>query len=443
MTIRRHAHTARSLVLTCLLFVVAGLGNECWSAPGDDWPCFRGSNRDGISTQQGLPLTWQDSEGIVWKTRLPGAGASSPVTWGNRIYLTCYSGYGLSRQAPGKYEDLQRHVVCLSRADGKILWDKSFANKVPDDHYGDFINLHGYASSTPAVDDSGVYVFFGTSGVQAYRHDGELKWVQPCGEKYTNFGSASSPVLFGNLVIVNAAVECQTVLAFDKQTGTEAWRVKTLGMSRSTPLLLKTGKTHELVYHLGEWFENDKGQPSGLGAVDPRTGKVLWKCISIDAYLNPSPIAGNGVIYAIGGNDRGVAIRPGGRNDVTATHKLWEIRHGSEVCTPLYHDGHLYWTNEASGIAFCINAASGKVIYQERLEPRPDRIYASGVMGDGKLYYVSREHGTFVLAAKPEYELLAHNVIESDESVFNATPAISRGQLLLRSDQSLYCIGRK
>jgi outer membrane protein assembly factor BamB len=432
-------------VVTCgsvALLNLLTLGASYLRAQDGDWPCFRGPNRAGVSTARGLPQEWSETKNIVWKSPLPGAGASSPVTFGDRIFLTCYSGYGLSRESPGKYENLQRHVICLRRQDGKILWNDAFANKVPDDHYGDFINLHGYASSTPAVDETGLYVFFGTTGVRAYSHEGGLKWEQPCGKRYTNFGSASSPVLFGDLVIINASVEGNAVIALEKRTGREAWRVATAGDSRCTPLLVVNRDSHELVFHSGESHAQG-AKPSELVAVDPRNGGRLWECVSIKNYLNPSPITHGGVIYAVGGHpNRAIAIRGGGRGDVSLSHVVWDIKHGGEICTPVFHNGHLYWTNEESGVAYCVDAKTGDVVYKERLEPRPGRIYASGILGDGKLYYVSRENGTFVLSAEPRYKLLAHNTIGTDKSVFNATPAVSRGQLLLRSDRCLYCIGK-
>jgi outer membrane protein assembly factor BamB len=338
---------------------------------------------------------------------------------------------------------LQRHVICLSRAKGNILWNAAFPNAVPDEHYANFVNLHGYASSTPAVDETGVYVYFGTSGVRAYDHDGKLRWQQSCGTRHTNFGSAASPVLFGNLVIINASVESESVIALQKSSGSEVWRVATTGEARSTPLVVRAGDSHELVFHRGETYENGGPKPSGLAAVDPRNGRELWRCTSLDSYLNPSPIAHAGVIYAIGCHpNRAVAIRAGGRGELTSTHTLWDIKQGSEVGTPVYYQGHLYWANEESGLAYCIRAANGEVVYKERLEPRPGRIYASAVIADGKLYYVSREQGTYLLPAEPRFKLLAHNTIASDQSVFNATPAVSRSQLLLRSDKFLYCIGQ-
>jgi outer membrane protein assembly factor BamB len=337
-------------------------------------------------------------------------------------------------------EDLQLHLVCLSRTRGDVLWEVAFPNPMPCDHYGDFTNQHGYASSTPAVDESGVYVFFGTSGARCYSHGGQLRWQQSCGERYLNFGSAASPVLFENLVIINASVESEALVALEKATGREAWRVPLSGHSYSTPLVFKGGDSPELIYHFGASYANGQANPSAVGAVDPQTGKALWHCKSLNETLNASPIVGKGMIYAIA--NRFVAIQPGGKGDVTDSRMLWDKKLHSEVGTPVYHDEHLYLADE-EGIAHCVRASDGEEVYKRRLEPNAGRVYASGVIGDGKLYYVSREKGAYVLPAEPRFEILAHNVIAPDESIFNATPAISRGQLLLRSDTHLYCIGSR
>ena len=174
---------------------------------------------------------------------------------------------------------------------------------------------------------------------------------------------------------------------------------------------------------------------------DPATGERLWKCAVSEVYVCPSVIANNGIVYA--SHYRGcVAVRAGGWGDVTENRQIWSAREaGSNVCSPVYHDGYLYGANDENGIVYCINAASGELAYRQRLQPRPGRIYASPIVVDGKIYYLSRENGTYVLPARPQFELLSHNTIESDDSVFNATPVPSRGQLLLRSDQFLYCVG--
>jgi outer membrane protein assembly factor BamB len=149
-------------------------------------------------------------------------------------------------------------------------------------------------------------------------------------------------------------------------------------------------------------------------------------------------VAEAGIVTGVA--NRAVAIRAGGRGDVTASHLLWEVNQGSEVGSPVLHAGYLYWADQ-EGIARCLNAKTGEVVYKQRLDPPSGPVYASGIIADGKLYYVSREKGTYVLAAQPRYQLLAHNKLAADTSVFNGTPAISRGQLLLRSDRCLYCIG--
>lgn len=415
------------------------------AAAAADWPQFRGPDRSGVSDETGLPTEWSAAKNIVWKTELPGAGASSPITYGDRIYVTCYSGYGQpsakGKGDPGRMADLQRRLICLDRKDGTILWDTPEQSKTKEHPYGAFVNLHGYASSTPAADDLGIYTYYGAAGAFAYDHEGKLRWRQPCGKATDNFGSASSPVVFGDLVIINAEVEGSGLVALDRKTGKEVWRVATDAAARSTPLLVKVGDTHELVFHSKVDHKNGTGL-GRIAAVDPRDGTKLWECQALDNYLHSSPIAHDGIVYAIASYPGwAVAIRAGGRGDVSATHKLWEIKRGSEMCTPVYFEGHLYWAKE-DGACYCVDAKTGKVVYQERL-PGAERIYASGVIADKKLYYVSRENGAFVLAASPKYQLLAHNVIETDKSVFNATPAIRGKHLLLRSDRYLYCVGTR
>jgi outer membrane protein assembly factor BamB len=175
---------------------------------------------------------------------------------------------------------------------------------------------------------------------------------------------------------------------------------------------------------------------------DPATGEKLWTCDTIEDYICPSVIAYGNVIYAVGARKgTAVAVRAGGRGDVTETHRLWKIDKGSNVSSPVYHDGYLYWAHEGRGFVYCVNATDGKLMYEQRLQPASDRIYASPLAADGKLYYVSREQGTYVLALKPQFQLLAHNVLADDTSVFNASPVPSQGDLLLRSDKFLYCLG--
>ncbi len=407
-------------------------------AQGADWTGFRGPGGLGSSDETGLPLTWSSTENIVWKTELPGPGTSSPVVLGDRVYVTSYSGYALDASDPGDMSALMRHVVCVERGSGKILWSKEFKPSLPESEYsGGNNSWHGYSSATPTTDGERLYVFFGKSGVYCLDLDGNEIWRASVGTRATGWGSATSPVLYKDFVIVNASVESGAIVALDKMTGKEAWRADGIRGSWNTPVLVDVpGGETELVVCV----------PMTVLGLDPATGERLWRSEGIpdSGYICPSVVAHEGIVYAIGGRtNTALAVRAGGRGDVTSTHELWRTNKGSNVCSPVYHDGYLYWVHDRSGIANCLNAATGDTVYQERLTPRPGVVYASAILADGKLYAVSQHEGTFVLAAKPEFELLAHNTLADDDSRTNASPAVSHGQLLLRTDRNLYCIGTK
>jgi outer membrane protein assembly factor BamB len=306
---------------------------------------------------------------------------------------------------------------------------------LPELEYRRFSALHGYASSTPVTDGNLIFVFYGRSGVQAYNTGGHLKWTTNVGEGTHGWGSATSPVVVDNLVIVNASVESKSLVALDKETGEEVWRAEGMDSSWSTPLIvdLPNGKKEVVV--------SIKNKVLGF---DPASGKKLWECDSVPDYVCPIVIANGDMVYVTGGRKpTTIAVKAGGRGDVTETHRQWIINAASKVPSPLYHDGLLYWVND-KGYASCIQASDGEVLYKKRLDVSGggDKFYASVVLADGKLYAVSRSGGTIVLAAGKEFKQLAKNDL-GDESVFNATPTVSKGQLLLRSDKFLYCIGKK
>ncbi|MHB1035220.1 MAG: outer membrane protein assembly factor BamB family protein [Pirellulales bacterium] len=397
-----------------------------------DWPQFRGPGGTAISADKGLPETWSATENIVWKTKLPGAGASSPITLGDKIFLTCYSGYGQSEDDAGKQEDLRQHVVCANRADGKILWTADIKTVLPETEYRGFQALHGYASSTPATDGEALYVFFGHTGVFVFDLAGKKLWQASVGSKTHDWGSGTSPVLYKDLVILNAGVESGAIVALSKKDGSEVWRTKGIRQSWSTPALAKTAAGKD------ELVVSSQGKILGL---DPATGRELWTCDGIQDYVCPSVVVDKDVAYVMGGRkNAAVAVRVGGSGDVTKTHRLWEAKAGSNVPSMVVSGGYLYWVND-QGLAHCLKADSGEIVYKERISGT-DRVYASVVLVDNRLYAVSRERGTFVLAAGPEFKQLAKNEIAGDKSVFNASPAVSNGQLLLRSNQYLYCIGK-
>lgn len=413
-------------------FAVASVALAFAPVLAADWTQFRGPGGLGTSPDKSLPLTWSQNENILWKTDLPDAGTSSPVLIGDKIFLTTYSGYNVPGQPQGSQDDLKRHLLCLDRKSGRIAWTKDLPVKLPEQ---DRIREgHGYASSTPAVDAERVYVFAGRSGVLALDHSGKQLWQADAGNGLNGWGSASSPVLSGDLVIVNASVESQSLIAFEKTTGKEKWRAGGIRESWNTPILVqaKDGKTELVVAIMGKVL-----------GFDPATGQQLWGCATdIGWYMVPSLVSHNDVVYCIGGRNGGgaLAVRAGGRGDVTRTHRLWAIKKGSNVPSPVFHEGHLYWINETDSIAYCVEAASGRIVYGERI-PRGGQVYASALLADGRIYHVDRAGRTHVIAAKPKFELLATNELR-DRSMFNATPVAIDGKLYIRSDKALYCIGK-
>jgi outer membrane protein assembly factor BamB len=432
---------------------------------GADWPEFRGAAGAAISGDAGLPDHWDKSTNLLWKAKLPGQGASSPIVFGDRVYVTSYTG------EPGK---LARQLVCVNRKDGNTVWTKEIKSNTPEAPYNGMMTQHGYASNTPATDGRRIYVFLGTAGVYAFDLDGKELWKHSVGNGTDQWGTGSSVRLFDDLVIVDAAIESGKVVALDKATGEEKWNFRVARRSWSTPAVVETAGRKELVV-------SSEGRISGLD----KNGKEIWHCEGLRGYTCPSVIPGNGVAYVCGGGPQGmtqVAVRGGGSGDVTATHVLWRERGGANVPTPVVYKGRLFGVLDR-GIAFCLNAETGKSDYQQRLQaslepaasldqsvqpvafqPPPGgrgrrgmgrggfpgggfggglSFYASAVAADDKIFIPSRTSGVFVLAAGPEFKLLACNKFEGDDSRFDGTPAISDGQLFLRSNQYLYCVGEK
>ncbi|MES2790136.1 MAG: PQQ-binding-like beta-propeller repeat protein [Planctomycetota bacterium] len=394
-----------------------------------DWPQFRGPGGQGASAETGLPAKWDGTHGQVWKTPLPGAGASSPIIIGDRVFLTCFTDPGTDKMA--------RHLICVGRTDGKIQWQKTVPGKSSEDSWSGFLRDHGYTSSTPVSDGEHVYVFYGRAGVLGYDLEGKELWHTDVGDgsDRRGWGSGASPILYKNTVIVNAGAEGEAIIALDKLTGKEVWRAKAENArgSWSTPILVDVeGGRQDLVI----------GVPFEIWGLNPDNGKLRWYASVLDAeVMCTSLIAHDGVIYAIGGRQGGAAaLKAGGSGDVSTSNLLWKASIGSYVTSPVYQDGHLYWVTDR-GIAVCLNAQTGAKVFEKRVDGAKN-LYASVMLADGKLYAVTRRSGTFVLDARPEYTVISQNDL-GDDSDFNASPAVSHGQLFLRSNTALYCLAEK
>ncbi len=408
-----------------------------------DWTRFRGPNGSGIAAATSEPpLKWSEKEHLSWKTDLPGAGASSPIVVGDKVFVTCFSDVT---------SGLKRHLVCVDKTSGKILWDKTVAAAQPEDEYEGFLaSEHGYASNTPASDGERVYLFFGKSGALAFDLNGEELWQTPLGtgSNSRRWGSAASVMLTKDHVIINAIDEGGAIVGLDRATGKEAWRAPTDGieLAYSTPVLVENGAEEDLVLAV----------PQEIWGMNPTTGKLRWYAThGLTGNVSPGVVIGGENLYIFGGYPRtaSVALKLGGRDDITKNLQ-WTSNDSSYVPTPVFHEGHLYVVSD-QGFATCLEATTGKLVYKERVmdaaAPAAEGgqrrrgggkpFYASTILADGKLYCTSRKNGTFVLAAKPQFEVLATNIIAGDDTQFNATPAVDGNRLYLRSDKALYCIG--
>lgn len=407
---------------------------EAGPAVEPTWSAFRGPTGMGVSESKGLPLTWSLTENIAWKAELPGPGASSPIVFRDRIYITAYSGYFVPGQE-GSKENLKRHLLALKRSDGSTIWEQKVAAKLPEE---DRIRDHGFAASTAAADAAGVIVFFGKTGVIAFNHEGNEVWRREVGDKTNGWGSSASPVLYKDLVFINASVESGKLYALDRKSGEVKWEQGGIKESWNTPVLVKAAsdRTELIVTIQGKVL-----------AFNPDDGEPLWRCdTDIGWYMVPSVVAEDGIVYCLGGRsgNAALAVRTGGKGDVTDTHRLWTSKNGSNVTSPVFLDKHLYWMHESRGVAYCAKGDSGEILYEERMG-RAGQVYASALLAEGKVYYLTREGKVFVVAAKPQFEQLAVNDMMDASNrnlIFNGSPAVDGSRLLIRNDKYLYCIGK-
>ena len=417
--------TIRTIVsLSMILAVTAGAA---------DWNNWRGPNHNGSTGESGLPVKFSKTENIAWKIAMPGPSAGTPIIVGNKVLVTCYSGQA---NALRPSDSLKRHLVCVDRQQGKVVWSKAVASAVRESRGASFGTQHGFASHTPVSDGERVYVLFGKTGVLVFDLEGKLAWKAAVGTGASRFGSAASPIVYKNLLIVAASAESKSIWAFDRKTGKPVWKNDStnLGLDRSyaTPVIAKNAMGRdELV--LSVTYET--------WSLDPATGKLNWYAeTEVDTNACPSVVVHENVAYVIGGRSPGgrAAIRLGGSGDVTKTHVLWSKTGGSYVASPVFHGGHLYWLNDR-GIAFCVDAKSGEEVLKKRVG---GQFYASMLLLNNQLVAVSRFGGTRILEASPKMTQVALNKL-SDTSDFSGSPAIADGQMILRSDEFLYCIEGK
>ncbi|MDA8745774.1 PQQ-like beta-propeller repeat protein [Rubripirellula amarantea] len=465
-----------SLALTRSL-TICGLAVAVGALPaiGEDWPRFLGTaGQLKAEATEKTPTKWGDGENVKWATELPGKGVSSPIVVGDLVFVTCYSGYGVGGENES-IDDLTRHVICVDKATGKVRWQNEIKAVQPEDPYeGVGVPAHGYASHTPVSDGKRVYAFLGKSGVVAFDLEGNELWRQSVGTGSgpQGWGSSASPVVYQDTLIVTASEESETMFGINAESGEIKWKqeAQDLQSTWSTPTLVTSeeGRT-DLVINV----------PGEVWGINPETGKLRWYSRgTTDASTAASLTPGDGLVFATGGRGgEAVAVKVGGKGDVNDTHVIWDAKIPGRFSTPLYHNDLLFTFGDSIMTVF--SAEDGDKVGQLRLGSSSSRggrgasdggdgegndgegggregggrrgggrggmfsmDYASPVLIGDNIYMTSRSGTVYVLTATRSPELIAENSFPGD-SGFGGTPAVSDGEIFIRSDSKLYCLSNK
>jgi outer membrane protein assembly factor BamB len=430
------------VVLLAVSTWAAGLGAA-------NWPGWRGPDGQGVSPESALPAEWQPDKHVAWKTAIPGRGHSSPIVWNTRVFLTTtvegdvipgakaplHTIEGKEFVHPDSLGADRKHVdkvIALDLESGRVLWERvAYEGPVYDGRH----KMSSYASPTPVTDGRLVYAYFGSEGIYAYDFDGKLAWKADVGDiKTLGMGTSTSPVLYENLVILQCDEDngdASFIVALDKKTGRQVWKTpRKVQVSWATPVLVRANGRTELVASGSEL----------IVAYDPATGKELWRTKGLDSNSIHTPLVGHGLVIVTAGYPakRVIAIRPGGSGDITGTDRItWTYDKGTAyVPSPILYGDYVYLPTD-SGIITCLEARTGKVVYEGGRPPQPAKFMSSPTAWNGHIFFTSTDGDTFVVKAGPTHEVVRINSV--DEPVY-ASLAPAQGRILIRAQRHLYCV---
>ena len=438
--------------LTCPLLADEGTGS-----PSAQWPQWRGPDASGIAPQARPPVEWSEAKNLRWKVKLPGKGTSTPIIWGDKIFLTTAmpkegdsaspatataapneapsgrrgGGGGMRSEAPTiPYKFV---VLCLDRKSGKTLWETTTTEVVPHEgHHQD----HGFASHSAITDGKLVYAYFGSRGIHCLDMNGKILWSKSLGKMETRngFGEGSSPVLAGDALVINWDHEGEDfIVALDKRTGTELWRKqRDEPTSWATPLAVThDGKTQIIV-----------NATNRIRSYDLANGNVLWECGGMTTNAIPTPLLSEGLVFVASGfrGNALKAIKLGHTGDLTDTEAVaWSYDTKTPyVPSPIAYQGRLYFFSQNTGMLTVLEAKTGKVLVDAERIPGLSGVYASPVAANDCIYLTGRNGSVVVLKAADKVEIIATNVLDEK---FDASPAVVGGELYLRGHEYLYSVG--
>ncbi len=450
--------------LASSIYLVSSAGSPAAAPELENWAQWRGPLGSGGSATANPPANWSETTNIRWKVKLPGIGTSTPVVWNNFVFVQSAvpvgakptvapapqpappppgGGFGGRRGRGGGFgggsmqptEPYAFTLACLDRKTGKTIWQKIVKQEIPHEgHHPD----HGFSSHSAVTNGKLVFAYFGSRGLHCFDMKGNLKWSKDLGRMQTrnSFGEGSSPALHGNTVVVNWDHQGDDfIVAFNATTGKELWRQRRdEDTSWSTPLIVTHGGVTQAI----------TAATNRIRSYDLASGKQIWECAGMTANTIPTPVSGNGMIYATSGfrGNALLAIRLGRQGDLTGTDAIaWSHnRNTPYVPSPLLYDGRLYFIGNNNGIVSCFDAKTGKpLISAERLDALQG-VYASPVGAGGKVYLVGRNGATVVLKTSDKLEVVATNTLNDR---IDASPAVAGKDLFLRGHQHLYCIAAK
>jgi outer membrane protein assembly factor BamB len=421
----------RAYIFFGVLFATAALPSA------ENWPQWRGPSLNGLSAEKNLPVKWSTTENVSWKVALPAWSGSTPIVWGNRIFLNVADDLKV-------HDGNNLYLWSVDRANGNVLWKRALG---PGNHKEMKQNM---SSPSPVTDGTHVWVMTGTGILKAFDFSGTEKWNRDIQKDYgrfgLNWGYGSSPLLHGDALYVQVLHGMRTddpsyLLRIDTATGRTVWRVERPTPARfespdayTTPALLRYGTSTEIVVTGGDVVTGH----------DPATGKELWRVNGLNpsndgSYrIVASPVVQGDMIYTPSRERPMLALKAGGRGDVTKSHVVWSFNNGPDVPTPVTDGTYMYVVNDR-GIMFCLDAKTGKELYgRQRL--RPGTYSGSPVLADGKIYITNEDGLTSVIKAGPAFQVLAEN--DFDDYTLSS-PAVSEGQLFFRTSKFLYCIGKR
>ena len=422
-----------ALVIPCVF--AAGIFTAERAAAAN-WPAWRGPLGTGVCEEKNLPVRWSATNNVKWRVPLPERGNSTPVVWGERVFVT---------QPVGE----RRTLMCFQRADGKLLWQSGIATTQEKEPTHE---TNPYCSASPVTDGERVIVSFASDGLYCYDFAGKELWRRSdLGRQIHIWGNGSAPVITGNLCFLNFGPgETTYLIAVDKRTGTTVWKHdeatgyvhpkagekatqdKTFIGSWTTPTLMRIEGSDQM---LMSW-------PKRLAAYDPKSGKELWTCSGLNPLVYTSPIYGDGIVVSMGGfNGAAIALRAGGSGDVTESRRVWHHpKTKQRIGSGVVHDGHIYIHTDP-GLAECFELKTGKVVWDERLKGNSPSVvnWSSVMLADGNCYTITQGGDCFVFKASPQFELVSVNSLREPS---NSSIVPSNGELFIRTHQALWCIGK-